>query len=71
MLDPTGFWPPLAIAVSGGLVGATALALFYVPAAHVLLMRPAVRPPAAAVAPPPFTPHAPSQLGRGPLGQAR
>ncbi|MDM7952332.1 MAG: efflux RND transporter permease subunit [Cyanobium sp. CZS 25K] len=25
MLDPTGFWPPLAIAVSGGLVGATAL----------------------------------------------
>ncbi|MCT0213246.1 MULTISPECIES: efflux RND transporter permease subunit [unclassified Synechococcus] len=41
MLDPTGFWPPLAIAVSGGLVGATALALFYVPAAHALLMRPA------------------------------
>ena len=39
MLDPTGFWPPLAIAVSGGLVGATALALFYVPAAHVLLVR--------------------------------
>ncbi|MCP9889403.1 efflux RND transporter permease subunit [Cyanobium sp. ATX 6A2] len=71
MLDPTGFWPPLAIAVSGGLVGATALALFYVPAAHALLMRPAVRPPAAALAPPPFTPHAPSQLGRGPLGQAR
>jgi len=39
MLDPTGFWPPLAIAVSGGLVGATALALFYVPAANLLLVR--------------------------------
>ncbi|MFO8239173.1 MAG: efflux RND transporter permease subunit, partial [Prochlorococcaceae cyanobacterium] len=53
MLDPTGFWPPLAIAVSGGLVGATGLALFYVPAAHTLLMRPAVRRTAAALAPPP------------------
>jgi multidrug efflux pump subunit AcrB len=39
MLDPTGFWPPLAIAVSGGLMGATVLALFYVPAAHILLAR--------------------------------
>ncbi len=48
MLDPTGFWPPLAIAVSGGLVGATALALFYVPAAHTLLMRQKARGPAAA-----------------------
>ncbi len=45
MLDPTGFWPPLAIAVSGGLVGATALALFYVPAAHSLLMRKTARGP--------------------------
>ncbi|MEA5415300.1 efflux RND transporter permease subunit [Synechococcus sp. BA-132 BA5] len=45
MLDPTGFWPPLAIAVSGGLVGATALALFYVPAAHCLLVRQAARRP--------------------------
>ncbi|TVS02408.1 MAG: efflux RND transporter permease subunit [Cyanobium sp. PLM2.Bin73] len=47
MLDPTGFWPPLAIAVSGGLVGATGLALFYVPAAHTLLMRPTGRRAAA------------------------
>lgn len=39
MLDASGFWPPLAIAVSGGLVGATALALYYVPAAHGLLAR--------------------------------
>ena len=39
MLDPTGFWPPLAVAVSGGLVGATVLALLYVPAAHSLLVR--------------------------------
>jgi len=37
MLDPTGFWPPLAIAVGGGLGGATLLALYYVPAMHVLL----------------------------------
>jgi multidrug efflux pump subunit AcrB len=49
MLDPTGFWQPLAIAVSGGLVGATGLALFYGPAAHALLMRPVVRTPAATV----------------------
>jgi hypothetical protein len=51
MLDPTGFWPPLAIAVSGGLVGATALALFYVPAAHSLLMRKPARGPVATQGP--------------------
>jgi Cu/Ag efflux pump CusA len=51
MLDPTGFWPPLAIAVSGGLVGATALALFYVPAAHSLLMRKTARGPVATQGP--------------------
>ena len=39
MLDPTGFWPPLAIAVAGGLLGATGLALYYMPAAHGLLAR--------------------------------
>lgn len=39
MLDPTGFWPPLAIAVAGGLLGATGLAPYYMPAAHGLLAR--------------------------------
>ncbi|MBE9242813.1 efflux RND transporter permease subunit [Synechocystis salina] len=39
LLDETGFWPPLAIALAGGLGGATLLALYYVPAAHLLLMR--------------------------------
>lgn len=39
MLDQTGFWPPLAIAIAGGLGGATLLALYYVPAAHILIAR--------------------------------
>lgn len=39
MLDPTGFWPPLAIAIAGGLGGATVLALYYIPSAHLLLSR--------------------------------
>jgi multidrug efflux pump subunit AcrB len=39
ILDPTGFWPPLAIAIAGGLGGATILALYYVPAVHLLLSR--------------------------------
>ena len=39
MLDRTGFWPPLAIAIAGGLGGATILALYYVPAAHILIFR--------------------------------
>jgi multidrug efflux pump subunit AcrB len=39
MLDQTGFWPPLAIAIGGGLAGATILALYYIPAAHILIAR--------------------------------
>lgn len=39
LLDTTGFWPPLAIAIAGGLGGATLLALYYVPAAHLLIYR--------------------------------
>lgn len=39
MLDPTGFWPPLAIAIAGGLGGATLLALYFIPAAHILIFR--------------------------------
>lgn len=37
MIDPTGFWPPLAIAIAGGLGGATQLALSFIPAAHLLI----------------------------------
>ncbi|MEL6902174.1 MAG: efflux RND transporter permease subunit [Cyanobacteria bacterium J06606_4] len=39
MLDKTGFWPPLAIAIAGGLGGATLLALYFIPSAHILLTR--------------------------------
>ena len=35
--DP--FWQPLAIAISGGIAGATLLALYFVPAAYVLIKR--------------------------------
>jgi multidrug efflux pump len=31
-----GFWPPLAVAVSGGIVGATILALVFIPAAYAV-----------------------------------
>ncbi|MEO0540485.1 MAG: efflux RND transporter permease subunit [Cyanobacteria bacterium P01_A01_bin.105] len=37
MLDSTGFWPPLAISIAGGLGGATLLALYFIPAAHLLI----------------------------------
>jgi len=33
-----GFWPPLAIAISGGVGGATILALYFIPSAYVLAM---------------------------------
>lgn len=33
------FWPPLAMAVAGGMIGATLLALFFVPPMFVLLVR--------------------------------
>ena len=39
LLDPTGFWPPLAIAIAGGLGGATLLALYYIPSVYRLLTR--------------------------------
>lgn len=39
LLDPTGFWPPLAIAIAGGLGGATLLALYYIPSMYCLLAR--------------------------------
>jgi len=33
------FWPPLAIAIAGGLVGATVLALIFVPAVYIYVSR--------------------------------
>lgn len=39
ILGGGGFWPPLAIAVAGGVTGATILALYFVPATYMLMMR--------------------------------
>ncbi len=33
-----GFWPPLAVAIAGGVGGATLLALYFVPSAYILAM---------------------------------
>lgn len=43
MLDPTGFWPPLAISIAGGLGGATLLALYFIPSAYLWLKQSAKR----------------------------
>jgi multidrug efflux pump subunit AcrB len=39
ILTGGGFWPPLAIAIAGGVGAATFLALYFVPALHLLLFR--------------------------------
>ena len=44
LLDSTGFWPPLAIAIAGGLGGATLLALYFIPSAYLLIHRPNLAP---------------------------
>ena len=63
MLDQTGFWPPLAIAIAGGLGGATLLALYYIPAAHILIARRSVKsPPLAIDRSESLTPHPPESL---------
>ena len=33
------FWPPLAIAIAGGVIGATLLALYLIPAAYLIIVR--------------------------------
>lgn len=38
LLSGGGFWPPLAIAIAGGVFGATLLALTFVPSAYFLVM---------------------------------
>lgn len=40
ILGGGGFWPPLAVAIAGGVCGATLLALYFIPAAYVLLTKP-------------------------------
>ncbi|MDJ0845162.1 efflux RND transporter permease subunit [Crocosphaera sp.] len=37
LFDPSGFWPPLAITIVGGLAGATLIALYFVPSAYLFL----------------------------------
>jgi len=37
LFDATGFWPPLAITIAGGLLGATTLALYFVPCMFILI----------------------------------
>ena len=43
MLAGGGFWPPLAVVIVGGVAGATLLALYFVPAAHLMLAKRARR----------------------------
>ncbi|MCG8651515.1 MAG: efflux RND transporter permease subunit, partial [Pirellulales bacterium] len=38
LLGGGGFWPPLAVAVAGGVGGATILALYFAPSAYILAM---------------------------------
>ncbi|MEP3481355.1 MAG: efflux RND transporter permease subunit [Fuerstiella sp.] len=40
LLGGGGFWPPLAVTIAGGVGGATILALIFVPAMYLLLMKP-------------------------------
>ena len=37
ILEGGGFWPPLAIAIAGGVVGATLLALVFVPSSYLIV----------------------------------
>ena len=39
LLDRAGFWPPLAVAIAGGLGGATLLALFFIPCLYLVAVR--------------------------------
>ena len=38
ILGGGGFWPPLAVAIAGGVAGATVLALLFAPSAYLILM---------------------------------
>ncbi len=39
LIDGGTFWPPMAMVISGGVFGATILALYWIPAVHILLCR--------------------------------
>ncbi len=39
LISGGGFWPPLAVAIAGGVAGATLLAIYLIPSAYMLLMR--------------------------------
>jgi multidrug efflux pump len=39
IIEGGGFWPPLAITIAGGVVGATLLALLFVPSSYLLVYR--------------------------------
>lgn len=39
LFDATGFWPPLAICIAGGLGGTTVMALYFVPCLYLLMTR--------------------------------
>jgi multidrug efflux pump len=52
ILGGGGFWPPLAVAIAGGVGGATILALYLAPSAYLLLMcRKTVAAPSVETAP--------------------
>ena len=38
LLGGGGFWPPLAVAIAGGVCGATILALYFAPSAYLLML---------------------------------
>ncbi|MDJ0718913.1 MAG: efflux RND transporter permease subunit [Prochloraceae cyanobacterium] len=40
LLQGGGFWPPMAVAIAGGICGATLLALYFVPCAYLLTLQP-------------------------------
>ncbi len=44
LLDGGGLWPPMVIAISGGVIGGTVLALIFVPAVYRMLTRPETAP---------------------------
>ena len=39
IIEGGGFWPPLAITIAGGVVGATLLALVFVPSSYLIVNR--------------------------------
>lgn len=39
LLGGGGFWPPLAVAIAGGIFGATLMALYFIPSAYLLVRK--------------------------------